>query len=218
MRGKWIRRKITGIPKDIYEIKRKIAKKRLKYKDFSIISNNCWAGSVYRYFDIPYNTPTVGLYFFAADYIKFIDNLKYYFSLELDFITYEQSKYKDDLIKRNQTGVPIARLDDIEIIFLHYKTVDEAREKWERRKKRINYDNIILKFSQMNLCTQKELEAFDCHPFPKKFVFVTKKKHGLGSGIYFSGFEDKDEISLDSRPFPKDINILKLLNTKPCKY
>lgn len=36
----------------------------LTRSDFSIISNNCWAGTVYRYFGLPYQSPTAGLYFF----------------------------------------------------------------------------------------------------------------------------------------------------------
>ena len=35
---------------------------KLNNTDFSIISNNCWGGSVYRHYGIPYLSPTVGLY------------------------------------------------------------------------------------------------------------------------------------------------------------
>lgn len=37
--------------------------KRLRSTDFTVISNNCWAGTVYRYFNLPYLSPTCGLYF-----------------------------------------------------------------------------------------------------------------------------------------------------------
>ena len=47
-------------------------RKKLNRADFTVISNNCWAGSVYRYFGLPYLSPTAGLYFFASDYIKFV--------------------------------------------------------------------------------------------------------------------------------------------------
>lgn len=222
MHGKWflhkVKKSIDDINKNIYEHKRNKNKRKLKNRDFTIISNNCWAGSVYRYFDLPYQTPTVGLYFFAEDYLKFISDLRYYLSLDLEFIDYSQSKYKDVLEKRNHNIKPIARLDDVEIVFLHYKTPEEAKEKWERRKERVNYDNMIIKFSQMNLCTRKELEKFDEFLFDKKFVFVTERNHKLNSGMYFSGYEGKEEIIIDSKPFPKDINILKLLNKEPCKY
>ena len=39
-----------------------------------------------------YNTPTLGLYFFADDYIEFLSNLKYYLTeAKLEFL--EQSRY-----------------------------------------------------------------------------------------------------------------------------
>lgn len=49
-----------------------VRRMKLNRADFTVISNNCWAGSVYRYFGLPYLSPTAGLYFFASDYIKFI--------------------------------------------------------------------------------------------------------------------------------------------------
>ena len=65
--------------------------------NFTIISNNCWAGHVYRYFNVPYQTPTIGLFIFSEDYVKFCKQLKDYLSSELKFISIEESKYKDIL-------------------------------------------------------------------------------------------------------------------------
>lgn len=66
---------------------------------FTIISNNCWGGHVYRYFNMPYDSPTIGLFFESTDYIKFISNLKHYINQELRFITFEESRNKDMLIR-----------------------------------------------------------------------------------------------------------------------
>lgn len=49
----------------------------------------------------------------------------------------------------------IGKLDDIEVVFLHYKSEEEAYQKWNRRKKRINYNNLIFKFNDMNLAKKK---------------------------------------------------------------
>ena len=49
---------------------------KLNNTDFSIISNNCWGGSVYRRYGLQYKSPTIGLYFFAEEYIKFLMNLE----------------------------------------------------------------------------------------------------------------------------------------------
>ena len=165
MTGNYIKRKIRNVKMWIverpYYVRRFINRKLIRRRDFTIISNNCWAGRCYQYLDMPYLSPTVGLYFFAEDYLKFVSDLKYYLSLELQFIDPEKSKYFEVLKERKHLDVPIATLDNVEIVFLHYKSKEEAREKWERRKKRVNYKNIILKFSKMNLCTEEHLEAFD---------------------------------------------------------
>jgi len=133
---------------------------------FTIISNNCWGGHVYRFFAESYASPTIGMYFFTPDYIKLLNNLEYYFNLPLDFITYKESKYKNKLEEYggDNLSCPIGKLDDIECIFLHYSTQQEAKDKWERRKKRINWDNLYVKMSEQNLCTEEHLKAFDLLP------------------------------------------------------
>ena len=62
------------------------------------------------------------------------------------------SKFKNILIKKKQHHVPTGLPDDVEIIFLHYPTFEEAKENWNRRVERINWD-IFIKNSQQNGCT-----------------------------------------------------------------
>ena len=79
------------------KIRAKHKRKKLKKTDFTIISNNFWwgGGIAYEEFNIPKQSPTVGLYFFADDYIKFLSRFEYYIGLELKFIDIDDSKYKD---------------------------------------------------------------------------------------------------------------------------
>lgn len=48
--------------------------------------------------------------------MKFCKNLKYYIDQELQFISVDESKHKDNLVERN-TICPIGVLDDVEIVF-----------------------------------------------------------------------------------------------------
>ena len=102
----------------------------LKNYTFSIISNNCWGGIVSRDRGIVYNSPTAGLFFFADDYIKFLTNLKYYLSLDMTQISVNQSKYAQVLLKQYDENLIIGVLDDVEVIMLHYKSFEEAKNKW----------------------------------------------------------------------------------------
>lgn len=189
-------------------------RKKLNSLDFTIISNNCWGGHVYRYFGLPYNSPTIGLYFYSPDYVKFCSNIEFYIKCNLDFITYEESKYKDDLVKHGHTKCPIGILDrDIEIIFLHYKSVSEAKEKWERRCKRINYDNLIYKLSFQNLCDNNCLLKFDSLTEDRKIAFVTKD-YGLRSQVIWKGEHDGEVIPIDTIDFRRFVNLYDLVNGK----
>ena len=192
-----------------------IRRRKINNNDFTIISNNCWAGYVYRRYGMSYLTPTVGLYFFADDYVKFCKDLKAYMQLPLEFISHTESKYSEIIKKRNQYNVPIARVGDVEIIFLHYKTEEEAREKWERRAKRINYDNLIFKFSMMNCCTDEHLMAFDALKCDKKICFVPPEyKDKIRCAVPFLSSKGDHEIKNDSAEYSRYINIEKLINSK----
>ena len=50
------------------------------------------------------------------------------------FINLEDSKYKDYLKKIQYNGL-IGKIDDVEICFLHYSSIDEAKAKWNRKRK-----------------------------------------------------------------------------------
>lgn len=226
MRGQFIKRKLNKACKKTakkirnfcFEVRRFFVKRSIKNKNFSIISNNCWAGRAYQYLDMPYLSPTAGLYFFAPDYIKFVSDLRKYLNTPLRFIRPEESKYYDEIKKRNQADKPIGIIDDVEIIFLHYKSQKEAEEKWNRRKARVNYDNIILKFSRMNLCTEMEIAQFDALPFKNKFVLNNRTPLKYESEVYWDEPWKEDGISNDTIPFPGNIKVKKYLNVKPERY
>ena len=195
-----------------YRIRRYYNRKKIKSRDFTIVSNNCWAGKVYQYLDMPYLSPTVGLYFFADDYLKFVSNLKHYISLDLSFIPADRSKYYSVLIKKDQTAKPIGLLDDVEIVFLHYKTEHEAKEKWTRRKERINWEHLIVKFSNMNLCTEEHMKQFNDLPYEKKILLNNRKRTIYPCEIYWKEKKTgNSEIALDTIPFPGNLKLSKVI-------
>lgn len=126
-------------------------RRKLKYTDFTIISNNCWAAtSIYQPFGLKYNTPTVGLFIMDEDYIRMLENLEYYLSSSLKFITPSESKYYTKISDNGSKEVtyPIALLGgDVEIHFLHYHSEEEAKTKWSRRCSRVNFNHLIVKMS-----------------------------------------------------------------------
>ena len=204
--------------KSVVKTIKAIRRLQLKNRNFTIISNKCWGGGVLsQYYDLRKNSPTVGLYFFADDYIKFVYDLKYYVNQPLRFISLNESKYKEILEKRSANPI-IGILDDVEIVFLHYHSCEEAKAKWERRCKRINWNNLFIKFSEMNLCTQGDMRAFDELAFANKVMFTKIPRDEFKCAVYYPGYEKEDQIKLDTEPINKCINITKFLNKKPCTY
>ena len=180
---------------------------KLKNKSFTIISNNCWAGFIYQKYGLRYNTPTIGCFFIGSDYVKFCKNLKYYLNKELTFITFESSK-NYELIKGSPNHYPIGLLDDIEIYFMHYSSEKEALEKWRRRTKRINYDNILYKMSEREGYTKEDVIEFLNLPYKYKVCF----SHSIvPNSIVISDLKDYigDEITLTLNYFDE----LKMLNS-----
>jgi len=188
----------------------------LTQKDFTIISNNCWAGTIYQSFGLQYRTPTIGLYFMASDYIDFLSDLKYYASLPLKFIAPEKSKYWEIIKNDKNIGkYPIKKLDNVEIFFLHYKDENEARIKWEKRCKRIDYSELLVKFNDQNLCNVSHLVAFEGLPFKNKICFTVKNYENLKSTIYIRCPKKYTEIPASYEPFGNShyINITNFLNS-----
>lgn len=187
-----------------------INNRKIKNKDITIISNNCWGGIFYRNNNLEYLSPTLGLFFIAEEYIKFIYNMKYYLEQDIDFINLKQSKYKDYLEKLNYNS-PIGKIDDVEIMFLHYKNEEEAKEKWNRRKKRINWDKIIYKFSDQNMCTYKHLKQFNDFQAEHKICFTTRKYENLDT-IQIKEYEKNENVGDDIKHYKKYFNVYKYLN------
>ena len=131
--------------------------------------------------------------FTAKDYIEFLSDLKGYINGKLIFINPEESRWKDapqvSGDKRFGTypvGVLSNGKNTIEIFFLHYHSEQEAREKWERRIKRINWDKLLVKFNDQNGCTETEVNRFIGLPYKNKLFFTCKEWPNLnGEGYTF---------------------------------
>ena len=154
-------------------------RKQLKSTDFTIISNNCWGGMIYESYNLPKESPTVGMFFMAKDYIEFLSDLRGYVNGKLTFIKPEESRWKDmpQVSEDKRFGsYPVGVLSNgknsIEIFFLHYHSEQEAREKWERRVQRINWNKLLIKFNDQNGCTEKEVNKFMKMAYKNKLFFT----------------------------------------------
>ena len=117
----------------------------IKTEPPSIFANVCWGGITYNRLNLQFRSPFVNLFLEDDDYLKFLKRPRYYLEQSLVFSEFGYSSVCS-------ISYPIAKLGDILIHFSHYKTFDEAVECWERRKKRIDWDNIfVMMFNEKNM-------------------------------------------------------------------
>lgn len=165
----------------------------LRNKRVTVVSNNCWGGFMCQSCKLKYNSPFIGLYLYAPEYIALLRNLKYNLSLPLHFIKHEQSKYKD--VVSPQYIIGVLGETGIEIVFMHYHLEEEALEKWTRRLNRINWNNMIVKFSDTDYgCTDELIEEFDRMPFEHKVCFTAKEYPLCSSVITMPEYKNKPYV------------------------
>lgn len=197
---------------------RKKLHNELKDKNFTIISNNCWGGTVYESYNLQKQSPTVGMFIMPKDYIKFLNNLEYYLMQSLEFIEPQESKWKSVLENKSNWGTYlIGKLDDIELHLLHYHDKEKALEKWNKRIKRINREKLLVKFNDQNGCTIKDIQDFLSTPYKNKLCFVANPEMKIDSDNVIL-IKQKDDITegikASREPFRscKYLNLTKILN------
>ena len=158
-------------------------RKKLVNHDFSIICSDCTAGCVCKDLKEQMRSPTRNFYFNADGYIKFCQDLEYYLSQPLT-----EDKNPPD------TEYLTAMCGDVRLFLVHYDSVKQAQEEWERRKGRVNLDNLFFLMNDRNFCTEEHIAAFDALPYPNKVCFTHKKYPQYKSTFYLPGSDDKKEL------------------------
>ena len=178
-----LEKQIQRIYLKIRSIKREYNRKRLKNRDFSLISSNCNGALILHDLGLRFNSPFVNLWIRPKDYIKMLKDLKGYMESDLVFVNEEGISY------------PIGLLKDIKVYFQHYSSREEALKKWNERKNRINYDNLFVIFTDRDGCTIEDIKEFDnIESIKNKVVFTHSRTNDIDSAVYIKGFENEDEV------------------------
>ena len=143
----------------------------------SIISNDCWGGSLSQEFGWEYRSPFVGLALMGPCYLHLLSNLERIINTPLRFK--DVSRYQAENVQGSPSSnpYPIAVLggytDDVELHCIHYRTADEVVAKWTRRVERINWSRLVVKISgDKDYCTPELLQQFENLPYPIRIGFT----------------------------------------------
>lgn len=124
----------------------------------SIVCNMCLGGILSHERGWQFRSPFVNLMIPADEFVELIQNLQTNINLDISDIS-DNSKY------------PIGLLGGkFHLHFIHYRTFQEAVEKWRERSKRIDYNNIYIILVQTKSCSTKGLINFQSLPFKKRLL------------------------------------------------
>ncbi len=134
---------------------------RLHHAKPSIIAQNCWGGFTYHALHLRFRSPFINMFMEEDDYLRLLSDLRGNLELPL--------KEDRDSEEAAKNAYPVAYLGDVQLHLNHYKSFEEAEVFWNRRKERINWDNL---FVMMYTARKENAMLFESLPFEKKVVFT----------------------------------------------
>lgn len=162
----------------------KTFQQQLTNQGMSVISANCVGAFILHDLNQPFNSPFVNLYLDPSDFVRYLQNITFYQAQTLQFIQTEKP-------------YPVGLLDDLKVHFMHYHSEQEAKEKWEARSQRLDFDNLFIMMTDKDSgkgAKYEDLKAFDNLPYQNKVVFTHKPYPEFKSAFYIKGFENKNEV------------------------
>ncbi len=149
--------KIFFLPE--FDLEKYLQVKMLKISIFAI---NCWGGLTYNQLGLEFMSPFINMSESVGDYIKIMKNPKFYLESTLQFKC-------NGIEPHLKTMYPICQLEDVDLHFNHYASYEQAKELWDKRKQRINWDNLFL---MMYTKDYEEATKFIELPYDNKICFV----------------------------------------------
>jgi uncharacterized protein (DUF1919 family) len=131
----------------------------------TIFCMNCWGAFTYNQLGLGFASPFINMYVLEDDFLKFLHRPGWYMAQSLEL---SRMVYNDD----TNMEFPVCMCGDIELYFNHYTSYELAVASWERRKKRINWNNIL---AMMYTENSEIAEKFDKLDYDKKVCFTPFK-------------------------------------------
>lgn len=181
---------MVGVKESVRKIYRKIhrffIRRRLTNRDFTILAPTCIAGVIYHELGQQFLSPTINLWMYDKDFLKFVHHLDEYLSMDLRFVN-------------GIDPTPTAYLGDILIHFNHYSSDEEARIKWNERKERINRDNLFIIMADQpdgGVITHEDMLSLKSINCKGKAVLTIKDYNDMDYLIHLPKDPEKDCVNM----------------------
>lgn len=161
-------------------------------------------------------SPTVNLYFHKDDFILFLEHLR-------EFLSSELTETSDSSVT-----VPVGSLSyggmSINVYFEHYETFQDAKEKWDERKDRVDFSNLVIiwQIHPFNL-TKDDVERFDRLPYKRKMLITYENPTGSRNVVLNRVYKDTNYVPakilhyptrFSSKTYLDEIDYVGLLNSE----
>lgn len=160
---------------------------RLKNKNFTIISSECAGGVIYHDLGLRFDSPTINLWFKPDDCLAFLKDIKYYLNTNI-------------LVEDKECNLeyPVGILGEkgkqIRLFFQHYDNFKDAKQKWNRRKKRVHLNNLFIIMTDRDGADEQILTEFDALPYKNKVVFTGKEYKNIKSAYLIKNCLENDHL------------------------
>lgn len=153
----------------------------------TLITEACYGGYIYNQLGMQFFSPFINTRISERDYLKLINNVGYYLAQNLcagnDIQNVEHMHVEiGEGISWGKMGYPIAMLGDIKLHAIHATSLKSYMDEWNRRKQRINSDNLWI---LMIIENEEVLEKFKAVKYEKKI------------GFYYRDTDCKQVVSLN---------------------
>ena len=138
--------------------------------NLTIISNTCIGGRLYHDYHQKFLSPTIDFYMEPASFVKFCCDLEYYLNCEIKPLPDYKIDYLSNFLFCDIGGLIAA--------FGHTNdSYDKIIGKWNERKKRVNYDNIVVIATDRNVlkepftkCSEQTVKEFGKYHIRKYYL------------------------------------------------
>lgn len=189
-----------------------VRKRGADLPDFTVFSSDCLAGILYHDLNRCFLSPTINMWFGERDFLKFCLSPQFYLNCDFHFLSE----------KEKNVPYPVGELGEggrrIQIHFEHYPSNQSCVEIWNRRKQRIQWDNLFVVMSDLDL-TEEDISLFYQIPAKRKILFTWHPERADGKEIFQINRHGKDHVRRYSnlnlngfRDFERFFDYVKWLN------
>ena len=160
-------------------------RKRLRHKDFSILSQNCIGGVLYRMLGMQMLSPTINMSIQDDNFLKLAQApYKYIHDLE-------PFPIMDQYYDGKNMPYPVIGVGDIRLNCMHYQSCEQAINDWNRRRKRFNFNKMFAVFASWDMHNNNYIDLLHLLEYP--YVLFSYDK-----------VDDPNTIILDHSIWKKD--------------